>query len=132
MADVGRPTVMTEEVIRKLEDAFLIGATDREAIFKANISSTSFYEYCKEHPEFTERIEMLRDMPKYRARVNINDALGTGDKAISQWYLERKAKSEFAQRTEQTGAEGKDLVAPMTPEALALAKEYEEKLKKGL
>jgi len=109
MADVGRPTVMTPEVIAKLEESFLFGATDKEAIFLANISKDAFYDYCKLHPEFTERIDALRDMPKITARMNIDKAIREGDKQLSQWYLERKAKNEFAQRSELTGKEGETL-----------------------
>lgn len=100
MAEVGRPTVITEEVLRKLEEAFSYGATDKEAIFVANISSTAFYEYCKANPEFAERKEQLKDMPKYAARKNIVNAIHDGDKAVSQWYAERKAKEEFSNRTD--------------------------------
>lgn len=106
MAKEGRPTVMTSETLRKLEEAFSIGASDKEAIFVADVSSTAFYDYCKEHPEFAERKEQLKDMPKYKARKNINKAIDDGDKNISTWYLERKVKEEFSQRVEQTGKEG--------------------------
>ena len=97
---VGRPTVMTPEIISKLEEAFSIGATDKEAIFVANISSTTFYKYCQENPEFAERKERLKDMPKYKARKNIVDKINSGDVPTSQWYAERKAKEEFSNRTD--------------------------------
>lgn len=103
---IGRPTVMTEEVIAKLEEAFLNGATDREACFIANISKDSLYDYCKLNPDFSDRKEDLKDMVKYQARQNIVGAIKNGDKPLSQWYLERKAKSEFAQRQEHTGEDG--------------------------
>ncbi len=109
----GRPTVMTEEVIRKLEDAFSYGATDREAIFVANISATAFYEYCKDNPEFTNRIDALRDMPKYKAKKNVVDKINTGSINESQWYLERRAKDEFSTRNELTGKDGKELPQPL-------------------
>lgn len=108
---VGRPTVVTPEVIAKLEVSFLLGCTDKEAIFLANISKDAFYDYCLKNPEFAERKEELKDMPKIKARMNINKALDDGDKNLSQWYLERKVKEEFAQRSEVTGKDGKDFVA---------------------
>lgn len=98
--NVGRKTVMTPEVIQKLEDAFSIGATDKEATFIANISMATLYAYCKEHPEFSERKEALKDLPKYQARKNIAKAIQSEDKATSQWYLERKAREEFTNRTD--------------------------------
>ena len=100
MEGVGRPTVMTPEVIAKLEEAFSYGATDKEAIFLANISKDAFYDYCKAHPDFSERKEALKDMPKYRARRNIVNKINEGDVPTSQWYAERKAKEEFSNRTD--------------------------------
>lgn len=110
MAKRGRPQVMNEKTIRILEDAFLNGATDREAIFIADISSTTFYDYCKAHPDFTERIDGLRDMAKYQAKKNIISKINKGSVFESQWYLERKAKDEFSTRSELTGKDGKDIL----------------------
>lgn len=100
MEEVGRPTVMTEETLYKLEEAFSNGATDKEAIFLAKISSAAFYNYCKAHPEFVERKEALKDMPKYKARKNIVKKIEEGDVPVSQWYAERKIKEEFSNRTD--------------------------------
>lgn len=101
MSETGRPTVMTQEVIEELEKAFLVGATDKEACFLAKISPATLYNYCQENKEFLDRKEALKDMVKYRARLNIATAINEGDKSLSQWYLERKAKDEFSQKTEQ-------------------------------
>ena len=97
---VGRPTVMTDETLQKLEEAFSNGATDKEAIFIANISSATFYAYCKDNPEFSERKEALKDMPKYRAKKNIVGKITDGDVPTSQWYVERKVKEEFSTRND--------------------------------
>ncbi len=131
MSDVGRPKAVTDEVLRKLEEAFLIGATDKEACLVANIGMSTLYDYCQAHPDFADRKEELKDMPKYKARRNIVDAIDKGDKTISQWYMERKVKNEFAQRQELTGDEGKELISTKTPEQFAIAKNFEEELKKN-
>ncbi len=116
---VGRPKVMTPETISKLEEAFLVGATDKEACFVANISPATLYEYCKENPEYSERKEALKDMPKFLAKKNVTEAINDGDKSLSQWYLERKVKDEFAQRSEHTGKDGKDLSTGLSEEEKA-------------
>lgn len=126
MADVGRPTVMTAEIIAKLEEAFLNGATDREACFIAQIGQTTLYEYCQENQEFAERKESLKDMVKYKARHNVVKAITAGEIDISQWYLERKVKEEFATRTENTGAGGKDLIPTVSEDDKLLAKQISE------
>lgn len=129
----GRPTVITEGVLQKLEMAFFNGATDKEAIFQADISSSAFYDYCKENPEFAERKEQLKDQTKYQARMNVAEAIREGDKQLSQWYLERKAKEEFSTRTEQTGADGAAIQHELsTPKTKEIAKRYEKELKENL
>lgn len=100
MSDVGRPTIMTPETIQILEKAFSMGATDKEATFIANISMATLYAYCKDNPEFSDRKEALKEMPKYQARVNIVSKINEGDVPVSQWYAERKAKEEFSNRTD--------------------------------
>ena len=104
MADVGRPTVMTPEVLDKLREAFLMGCTDVEACLYANIGTTPLYEYQKENPEFTKQKEQWKDNPTLLARKTVFENLP--DKQNAQWYLERKAKKEFSPRVENTGSEG--------------------------
>lgn len=94
----GRPTVMTEDVLKKLEFAFLKGMTDEEASLYANITPQTLYNYCNAHPEYFERKELLKKMPKVKAKINIVEGIEAGDPELSKWYLERKAKDEFSTR----------------------------------
>lgn len=102
--NIGRPTVLTTEVLRKLEQAFTWGCTNREACLYADIGESAFYEYKQANPDFAERIQILRDSPKLKSRAIINKKLEELDDATAKWYLERKAKDEFStkQETEAT------------------------------
>lgn len=112
MADVGRPTVMTPEILSKLEYAFSLGCSDLEACFYANIGKTTLYEYQKENPDFTDRKAELKENPVLLARQSvIKHMADDGDLAIK--YLERKKKDEFSLRQELTGKDGKDLPTPI-------------------
>ena len=102
----GRPTVMTDEVIRKLEEAFLLGCTDLEACHAANISKTALYEYQDKHPEFAERKEALKSNPVYKARKVILNALDEGDVLTANKVIERKEGTKA--KHEITGKDGKD------------------------
>ena len=104
----GRKTVFTPEVLHKLEEAFAIGASDIEAIFYANVSRAAFYHYQAEHPEFLTRKEELKERPVLKARQVIVKNLDQPEHA--KWYLERKKKDEFAQRSEFTGKGGERLI----------------------
>jgi len=90
----GRPSVMTKEVIAKLEDEFAHGSTDLEACFMAGISKDALYNYEKKHPEFKERKEALKSMVKRQAKRNVAVAINNKDLQQSNYYLDRKAKDE--------------------------------------
>lgn len=100
MAEVGRPTVMTEDVVKKLEYAFMRGLSDTEACLFADISRATLYNYCNDNPEFLDRKEELKKHPTAKAKLNITEAIENGDEDMSKWWLERRAKDEFS--TKQT------------------------------
>lgn len=100
----GAPTVMVKETLQKLQKAFLMGCTDSEACLYADISMSTLYNYQNDHPEFLEKKDLWKDNPIMKARATVYNALDKPDSAA--WYLERKARKEFATRHEVTGAEG--------------------------
>lgn len=90
MAKVGRPSRMTPEVLDKLRQAYLIGATNAEACGYAEIGERTLYEYLEKNPEFAQRIEQWKNEPILKAKTTVVKNLS--DVKNSQWYLERKAK----------------------------------------
>jgi len=106
----GRPPIMTDDTIKKLEEVFALGGSDSEACFYANISKQTLYNYQKEHPEFVDRKEALKEKPILKARQTVVKALD--DPKDAQWFLERKRKDEFSLRSELTGPEG-ELLSPI-------------------
>lgn len=91
----GRPSVINQSILRKLEEAFLNGATDLEACYIAGISKTTLYDYQDKNSDFSERKAVLKGMLKYQAKINISKQIKRGDIKLSQWYLERTASDEF-------------------------------------
>lgn len=100
---VGRPTVMTEETIQKLEYAFMRGLTDLEACLFADIGKSTLYNYCEENPAFMERKEALKQHPTAKARLNVTEAIENGNEDLSKWWLERKARDEFSTKQQIEG-----------------------------
>ena len=96
---MARPTSMTPEVLEKLEQAFLYGATDIEACLVADIAPATLYKYQEKNPEFTERKASLKEMPVYQAREAVIKSFKR-DPKLALAYLERKRKDEFSTRTE--------------------------------
>ena len=89
---VGRPTVMTSEVIEKIEEELKNGATLQQAAFLAEISLKTLYNYFDSNPDFKERCSLLQNLVSYRARKNIKEKIEKGDIETSKYWLDRKDK----------------------------------------
>jgi len=106
----GRPRKITKFVLVKLEEAFSWGCTDTEACLHANISTDILYDYQKINPKFLARKNELKESTTLHARANINKTIRKIEKSgknpeTSKWYLQRKRKSEFSERTEHAVAD---------------------------
>lgn len=97
---MARPRKITDDVLRKLEEGFLKGLSDREACLYADVKSSTFYDYCKTHKGFSERKELLKEQVKMRAKINVSEKIAQGDIGLSLWYLERRCRDEFSLRQE--------------------------------
>lgn len=109
--DTGRPTKMDDSVLDKLHNAFSLGCSDAEACSYADISQALLYKYQKEHPDFIEWKEGLKQKPILKAKNTI--AKNLDDPKIALEYLKAKCKSEFGQRMEITGADGSSFTPPI-------------------
>lgn len=96
----GRPSVVTKEVIEKLEQAFMIGCTDVEACLFANISPAALYLYQNKNPEYIERKDMLKKTLNVKAKANLANSINRQDVADSKWHLERRARDEYSVKTD--------------------------------
>lgn len=67
----GRPSEMSEEKIKKLEEAFSLDCTIKEACFYADISHQTYYDWLERKPELVERFEALRENPVLIARTTV-------------------------------------------------------------
>jgi len=98
----------------KLEQAFAIGCTDKEACIYAGITPDQLYYYTSTvNPQFQVIKEELKEKPILKARQTIVKGLDQADNA--KWFLERKVKNEFSSRTELTGKDGKELKISFDP-----------------
>lgn len=97
----GRPTIMTPEIVSKLEEVFSIGGSDEEACFYANIGKSTLYNYQQANPEFVERKEALKEKPILKARQTVVKSLEDANHAFR--YLEKKRKKEFGNTIEISG-----------------------------
>lgn len=96
----GRPSVMTDSVVRKLEKAFACDMTDEEASIYAGISRSTLSKHQKECPEFMDRKTLLKHALSMKAKMVIAQRIHEGDEKIAQWWLERRRREEFSLKHE--------------------------------
>lgn len=88
----GRPTMMDDNLVNKLLDAFSWGCTDREACAYAGISTQTLYNYCKKNPSFVDQKETLKDTPTMKAKRIILSALEAQDLDTAHKVVSRGRK----------------------------------------
>lgn len=115
MGKVGRPTKLTPEVRKKMEEAAAMDCSIEEICLYAGITKPTYYDWTKADLEFSARLEALRADPVLKARTTIIEAI-TKNPQTAAWYLERKRKKEFAERKELTGQDGDKLFDDQTRE----------------
>ena len=97
---IGRPRAITAAVLNKLDYAFSIGCSIREAALYADISETCLYNYLRDNPEYKCRVDMLRCNPVLKAKKCLYDDIENGDGVAARWLLERRASNEYSTRSE--------------------------------
>lgn len=109
---MARPTIMTQDVIDKLVEAFKYGASDIEACAYANIAPATLYKYQDRNPEFAEYKARLKELPIFTARKSVVDHLGK-DPDLALKYLDRKKKDEFSTKSETDLTSGGNAIQPL-------------------
>ena len=102
-------STFAENIMKQLKEGFKMGCNNTEACLNANISERIFYMVLNKNSNLKKYFELLQNNVNMIAKTNIAKSIIKGDKDNSKWWSERKNKAEFSQRTEQTGADGKDL-----------------------
>jgi hypothetical protein len=123
----GRPTIMTPQVIAKLEHCFERGYSDYDAYKSVGISKDAFYDYCVANPDFSEKKEWLKKNTVILSKNIVYDKLVI-DKDINtaKFILERKCKDEFSLKTET------ELSGEVKSKVVYIEKEEKEAYKKHI
>jgi len=93
---MGRPTVLTPEVLNKLETALAAGFGVTASCYYSGISKSVFYERKALDKDFASKMRLAEEFSTYQARQVILNAINQGNVKAAQWWLERKARVEFA------------------------------------
>ena len=92
----GRPTVMTNATVQKLEAALRDGFSVEMACHVSGVSRSTYYGHLNSNPDFMDKMELARQWPTQRAKQVVVQAINNGDLAAAKWWLERKERAEFA------------------------------------
>lgn len=104
---VGRPTKMTPEVLRKIEEVAALDGSVAEMALYANVHVDTVYAYLAENKKFSDRIAALRERPILKARQTIVKSLEQPNYAFE--YMKKKRKLEFGDAVDITSG-GEPLV----------------------
>ena len=109
----GRPSKFSEEVVRKLEDAFRCAGNDTEACAYAGISRETFYDWLNPDKKFSDnftqemqeefiaRINAAKVYPKIGCKKTLVQSGIRGDRRAAIEYLKR-TDSEYKDKSETT------------------------------
>jgi len=92
----GRPSIIDENRLHKLENALCSGVSVEFACDYAGISKSTFYEHKALDEEFRFRMHRAEEWSTMKARQVILQAIEQGDVKAAIWWLERKSRVEFA------------------------------------
>ena len=101
------PSKLTDEVRVKLEQAAAIDASVEEMAFYCDVSRQTIYQWLKDNPELSDKVERLRQKPILAARQRIAKGVEESyGNAID--FLKRKRKAEFGDAMDLT-TDGKEI-----------------------
>lgn len=119
----GRPTILTPELVKKLEAAAQYDCSIPEMAFSAGISKQDLYNWINKDKALFDRLEALRNTPVIKARTAVVQGIVNFETGIE--YLKNKRSDEF---NTKTTTELKGGLA-VNKSALSI-KDFQESLKK--
>lgn len=90
---VGRPTKLSEEARRKIEEIAALDGSVEEMAFYAGIHRATLHRWLTEDKEFSDKVAGLRLNPVLKARRTVVESLSDHNSAYR--YLEKKRSKEF-------------------------------------
>ena len=126
---LGRPTIITKDIVSKLEYTAALDCSISEMCLYADISRDTYYKLIKRNKALSDRFEALRNKPVLKARETFVKALDDPKYAVE--YLERKLSAEFApkQKLEHSGSIANSMADVSDPELDRRILEINERLK---
>ena len=90
-------TKLDDDTVKKLEEAFSIGADVSSACFFANITRQTYYNWIKDDNKLKQRFDGLREKPVLKAFNTVYKDLDNVETA--KWYLQKVKSETFGDKT---------------------------------
>jgi hypothetical protein len=95
----GKPYKMTDVTVGKLQQAFALGSSVKDACIHAGISRDTYYAWIDADDELSDRLSASRLEPILKAQKTLVDNLN--DPKVAKWYLERRRPHEYGKEAEE-------------------------------
>ena len=92
---VGRPSIYSEEIVKKLESVYQLGVSDEIACNYAGISKETLYTWRDKYPELVDRLDGAKHYARIAAGSVVMEAIKNKDVNTAKWWLEKKYSKEF-------------------------------------
>ena len=114
--NTGRPTVMDEVTVQKLEQALRDGFSVERACYLSGVGRSTFYDHCNSDSDFADKMYLAQEWATERAKQVVIQAIDDGNLKAAQWWLERKAHQEFGAKLATQPKLESDVFTKRTPD----------------
>ncbi len=101
MSEVGRPTVVTPEVVSLLVASFHSGLSVREACWQSGISHEDYYSRLRSDEQFADTMAKAQSDITVAAKKLVAKEVRNGNLQAAKWWLERSIPKNLSAETEQ-------------------------------
>lgn len=91
----GAPAVITPPVETQILMGVRAGMSINTASAYAGVPKSTVHDYIKNNPDFSDKIQTIRETPLSLALMTVYQALEAGDLETSKWYIEQCRKREI-------------------------------------
>jgi hypothetical protein len=95
MNDSGRPTVINDNSVAKLSEAFRLGFADQEACQYAEIDRSTYYRHLQSDAGFATQIASAKNYARMKCCSVLVEAIEQKNIQVCQWWLERRYREQF-------------------------------------
>lgn len=90
------PTKYNDKKHKEIVAAHQRGLNVQEVCYQVGIAKDTYYRWIKEYPKLSYDIERAKTLLIRKSKELLMKAISYGDISTARWYLERKARAEFA------------------------------------